>query len=99
MKIKFNFWSFIASLICVALFAMAIFSKQFFHFVTNLIHIHPLYIVLTISIITFIFGLIGFAGAINKKLLLRSIFTSVISFVLSAITIFILMMASWIPFT
>ena len=70
MKTKINFWSFIFSLVCLLLFFIAVSSSEIINFITNLAHIHPLNIILGMSLVTFLFGLIGFSGATNWKLLI-----------------------------
>lgn len=99
MKIKINFWAFISSLICIVLFFTAISFSEAVDFTVELIYIHPLIIVLGLSLLTFLFGLIGFSAAINWRLLLRSILTVIISFTLSAITIYIAVLAGIFKFT
>jgi hypothetical protein len=99
MKIKINFWSFISSLVCLSLFFIAVSSSEIIDFVTNLAHIHPLNIVLGMALVTFLLGLIGFAGATNWKLLIRSILTVVITFGLSSIILYIVLLANWFKFT
>lgn len=96
---KINLWSFIFSFVCIALSFIAVSSSQTVAFLTNLLHTHPLNLVLGMSLMTFLFGVIGFSGATNWKLLLRSISTVVITFVLSALILFIVVLANWIPFT
>ena len=93
MKLKINLWSFIFSFICVALFFIAVSSRETVETLTNLFHTHPLNIVLAISFITFIFGLIGFSASTNWKLLLRSFSTVVITLGLCILVIFITVMA------
>ncbi|MCB2290847.1 hypothetical protein LGK97_13960 [Clostridium sp. CS001] len=99
MKLKINFWSFIFSLICIALFFVSVSSKETLDTVTNLLHTHPLYIVLTISFITFIFGLIGLSASTNWKLLLRGISTIVITLGLCIVIIIITVMGNIFKFT
>jgi len=97
MKLKINFWSFIFSFVCIALFFISVSWSQTVVFLTELLHIHPLNIVLGMTLMTFLFELIGFSGATNWKLLLRSISTMVITFGLSAFILYILVLAT--PFT
>lgn len=99
MKLKINFWSFIFSFICIALFFISVSSKEAVDTLTNLLHIHPLNIVLTISFITFLFGLVGFSASTNWKLLLRSISTAVITLGLCIIILIITVMANMFKFT
>ena len=99
MKTKINFWSFIFSLVCLSLFFISVSSSEIIEFVTNLAHIHPLNIVLGMALVTFLLGLIGFAEATNWKLLIRSILTVVITFGLSLIILYIVLLANWFKFT
>ena len=99
MKAKINFWSFMFSLVCLSLFFIAISSSEIIDFVNNLAHIHPLNIILGMSLVTFLFGLIGFSGATNWKLLIRSILTVVITFWLSSTILYIVLLANWFKFT
>lgn len=99
MKTKINLGSFIFSFVCIVLFFISTSSSSIIEVVTNLLHIHPLNIVLIMSVVTLLFGFIGFTEVNNGESLLRSILTIVITFILSAITAAILLMAEWIPFT
>ncbi len=90
MKIKVNLWSFIFSVLCIALFIITVASSKMVESVTNLLHIDPLYIVLGMSIVTCLLGFVGFYEATNWRLFLRSILTIIITFGLSALVIFIL---------
>ncbi|QAT40941.1 hypothetical protein EQM05_12090 [Clostridium sp. JN-9] len=95
MKIKINLWAFIFSFICVALFFISVSSPD----IINLLHVHPLNIVLCISFITFIFGLIGFSASTSWILLLRSILTTVITLCLSLFILYILVVGNLFKFT
>lgn len=99
MKTKINLWSFICSLGCIVLFFIAVSSGKIINLIISLIHIHPLNIVLGISVLTFLLGVIGLSGAANWKLLVRGISTVIIAFGLSALILFITFLSSWIPFT
>lgn len=99
MKIKINLWSFIFSFVCISLFFISILSSKVFYFETNFAHIHPLKIVLIISLVTHLFGLIGFSEAITVKLLLRSIFTVITTLVLSVLILFIICLGNLFQFT
>ncbi len=99
MKIKINLWAFIFSFICVALFFISVSSPDIVNFIINLLHVHPLNIVLCISFITFIFGLIGFSASTSWMLLLRSILTTVITLCLSLFILYILVVGNLFKFT
>lgn len=99
MKIKINLWAFIFSFICVALFFISVSSRNIVNFITNLLHVHPLNIVLCISFIIFLFGLIGFPASTNWMLLLRSIITTVITLCLSLFILYILVIGNVFKFT
>lgn len=88
MQEKINFWSFIFSIICVVLFLTFSFSGWF----TNSIWgIHPLTIILFVSLLTFLFGVYGFSGVRGGKGMARSISTVVVTLGLSAFLDFVLM--------
>jgi hypothetical protein len=99
MKVRINFWAFIFSFVCIALSFIAVSSPEIVHFVINLLHIHPLGVVLGITFITFIFALIGFSGATSWGLLLRSIVTTIITLGLCMIISFILIIGNLFRFT
>lgn len=99
MELKVNFWSFVFSIICIVLFFISISSKETLGVLTNLLHMHPLYVVLAISFITFIFGLIGLSASTNRKLLLRGISTIVITLGLCIVIIIIMVLGSFFQFT
>ncbi|QDP40264.1 hypothetical protein [Radiobacillus deserti] len=94
MKTKINIGSFIASLVCIGLFFIATASSEIVHFFRTTIGFHPLNIVLTASLLTVLFGVLGFSGMNSWKALLRSIVTLCLSLGLSLLTIFILVIGS-----
>jgi len=89
MLSKINFWSFIVSFVCVALFFISVSSTIILHFVINSVHTHPLNIVLALSLLTFFFGIVGLSGVSNPKTLIKSITTIIITFALSVVIAFI----------
>lgn len=93
MKIKFNLISFILSLICIMLFIVSLSSADIIETSYNLITMHPLHVVLIISIVTCILGFIGFAECVNWKLLIRSFFTIGVTTSISVFIIFILVIS------
>lgn len=99
MKIKFNLWSFIFSFVCIALFFISVSSYEMVQFATNLLKIHPLNIVLTVSLVTFIFGLIGFSQVTNLVLLIRSLLTIIITLGVLILSFFIIFMGNLFEFT
>lgn len=99
MKIKIGFWSFISSFICLGLFFIVTSSSEIVGLTTFLLCIHPLNIVFFMSLITFIFGLIGFSEATNWKLFFRSLLTVIITFCLSAAILYILVIGNLFKFT
>ena len=80
-----NVWSFIISLFCIPLFFIATFYVNDF-----ILGIHPLNIVLTITIITFVLGVLGFKDVNNWKALARSIVTICLTITFSALLLFII---------
>lgn len=81
-----NLWSFVSSFVCIGLFFLAIESQKIEDFMNNMFGIHPLLIVLIISLITFSFGFFGFSEVKNWKMLLISILTVILTLGLSTIT-------------
>jgi hypothetical protein len=99
MKIKINFCAFIFSFVCIVLFFISVSSPEIVRFVINLLHIHPLGIVLGVTFITFLFGLIGFSGSTSWRLLLRSIATTIITLGLCMVISYILIIGNLFQFT
>lgn len=83
MKKALNMWSFVASLLCVILF----FIMPSFD---SILGIHPLYVLLFITLLTFITGLFGFMGIQSFSSIVRSITTFVFSLSLTAILVYVL---------
>lgn len=99
MKAKLNLFSFILSLICILLFFLTISSSSIINSMINLLHVHPLYIILLFCIVTLIIGLIGLSEATTRILLLRSILTLIITVILTVIIVYILVLANLFKFT
>ena len=91
MQEKINIWSFICSFICVLLFLIVSFSGWFSN---SIIGIHPLTIVLFISLVTFLAGVFGFSGIRDWKGMTRSLFTIIISLSLAVFLSGILLFGS-----
>ena len=84
MKHNLNLWSFICSLICVGLFRLYFeIPLELFKFFTDSLHIHPLFIILVLTIGTFFAGMIDFSKINNWVAMLRSIVTVLLTFSLS----------------
>ncbi|WP_367664007.1 hypothetical protein [Clostridium sp.] len=90
MKSKLNFYSFILSLICIMLFFLSISSNKVINFTMDLLHVHPLFIVMILSIVTLILGLLGLSTATNLMLLFRGLFTVVITIIMTGFIFFLL---------
>ncbi|MCA1319575.1 hypothetical protein LC085_06580 [Bacillus tianshenii] len=91
MKENINIWSFICSIICVFLFYTASTSGSI-----TVIGIHPFYLTLSFTLITFVFGVIGFGGIQDWKGMTRSIATMMLTLGLSAYVTFILFVGSFL---
>lgn len=91
MQEKINFWSFILSIICVVLFLTVSFSGWF---TNSILVIHPLTIVLFLTLFTFLFGMFGFSGVRSWKGMARSVSTVVVTLSLSAFVGFALLFGS-----
>ena len=76
MKHNINLWSFICSFICIGLFRLYFeIPSGIFKFFTDSLHIHPLVILLVLTIGTFFAGINGFSKMNNWVAMLRSIAT------------------------
>lgn len=94
-----NLWSFIFSLVCVALFFITITSNKIVNFATKSIDMHPLNIVLILSLVTFLFGVIGFLGMNSWKTMLRSMIAVILTLGLSFLIIIIIYIGNMFKFT
>ncbi|PEC86576.1 hypothetical protein COK00_22775 [Bacillus cereus] len=92
MKHTINFWAFIFSFICVALFFLylEVWSPKMNESIMNTIYFHPLFILLVLTLGTFFVGMIGFSKINNWKAMLRSIITVFLTFSLSVFLAIIL---------
>ena len=92
MNKKINFWSFILALICILLFFLSFLSSFLGEF--YIFGIHPLKILLGITFINLVIGAIGFTGVHDRKSMLRSIATLIITFGLSLFLAFVIFSGS-----
>ncbi|KAB2394912.1 MULTISPECIES: hypothetical protein [Bacillus cereus group] len=91
MKHNINLWSFICSLICIGLFRLYFeIPSEIFKFFTDSLHIHPLFILLVLTIGTFFAGIKGFSKVNNWIVMLRSIATVLLTLSLSVFLTLIL---------
>ncbi len=88
---KFNIWSFVLSIICVVLFYLVSFSG---FRINSIFGAHPLHILLYLTLITFVFGLIGFSGVRDWKSIVRSLSTVILTLGLSLVLIVIIFFGS-----
>lgn len=89
---KINFWAFILSLLCIILLY---YLTQFSVRIENLLlGIHPLKIVLIITLTTLLLGTLGVVGINDWKSKLRSIFTLLTTFVLAAFLTYVVFWGS-----
>ena len=84
-----NVWSFIVSLFCILLLFIATFYVN-----VTIFGIHPLNIILTITIITFVLGLIGLKDVNNWKALARSVVTICLTISFSVLLLYIIIMGN-----
>lgn len=80
MKEKLNILSFILSLICILLFVIVSFSGLMDY---SIMKMHPLNMVLYLTLITFVLGVLGFPGNHEWKGIARSITTMIFTVVLA----------------
>ena len=85
MAINLNVWSFIVSVFCIPLFFIfTIYVNE------HIFGMHPLTILLSMTLITFVLGVLGLKDVNNWKALARSIVTICFTMSLSALFIFII---------
>lgn len=87
MDQKINLWSWILSIICILLFFKVSLSGPIDY---SIMDIHPLNVVLYITLVTFILGIVGFSGIRDWKGMTRSITTVIITLGLSTFLAIIL---------
>ncbi len=87
MKINLNKLSFILSFCCLILLF-------FGNIIKELVGIHPLYIVLSLLVVTFFLGLLGAKDIDGLKATTRFAFTIIITITLSGIITFILIIGA-----
>ncbi|WNC17374.1 hypothetical protein [Brevibacillus brevis] len=85
-----NRWSFILTLFCLALFASSAFSSQVKTAIFHWTGVHPLWIVLCLSLAAFFLSFLGLFSINNWLTALRIGITLMMSFSLSVILIFVL---------
>lgn len=91
MKEFSNILSFIFSIFCILSFYIASTSGSI-----TIIGVHPLYLTLSFTLITFVFGVIGFGGIKDWKGMTRSIATIMLTLGLSAYVTFILFVGTFL---
>ncbi len=79
MGINLNFWSFILSLGCILLFFLSGSLKDFF---VTYVHLHPLTLILLLSIVCFYLCVVGMKDVRNVATLLRGIVTMALTLIL-----------------
>lgn len=90
MMKKVNFWSFISSLVCLVLFLLYFLLPAGFLF----FYVHPLTVLLYITLIVFFLGVWGLSGVHDWKGMIRSLATLIITLGLSMFLLFILFFGS-----
>lgn len=94
MKEKINLWSFVSSIISVVLFFSYSFVPSVGKTNSSYVFLHPLAIILYMTLITFYFGLLGFSRVKGWKGMVRSVWTIVSTLGLLVILSFILFFGS-----
>ncbi|MDG5788584.1 hypothetical protein QA612_13945 [Evansella sp. AB-P1] len=87
MKIKLNVISFILTILCIMLFILYL-SIDLLG--TNLLGVHPLYIILTLTVLTFILAVFGSMGANSWQSILRTTLSIVLTLSLSGVLSYII---------
>ncbi|KMK95035.1 hypothetical protein ABER02_13680 [Rossellomorea marisflavi] len=93
MNQTLNNASFIATLICISLFFLAT-SSSMITFTEYKLHIHPLSIVLVLTLLSFLAGFAGLSRVDNGRTYAKSMTTILLSAILMLITGCILVMGS-----
>ena len=88
---KINFWSFILSVFCIFLLYLTQFSARIQN---SIFGIHPLKILLCITLINLLLGLMGVAGVQDRKSILRSIATLIITIGLTVLLVYVVFFVS-----
>jgi hypothetical protein len=94
MNQTLNNASFIATLICISLFFLATSSSMIVTFTEYKLHIHPLSIVLVLTLLSFLAGFAGLFGVDNGRTYAKGMATILVSAILMLITGCILVMGS-----
>ncbi|MFU8690759.1 hypothetical protein ACNA6I_13085 [Rossellomorea sp. FS2] len=94
MNQTLNNASFIATLICISLFFLATSSSMIVTFTEYKLHIHPLSIVLVLTLLSFLAGFAGLSRVDNGRTYAKSMTTILLSAILILITGCILVMGS-----
>lgn len=94
-----NLWSFICSFVCVGFFLLTAFSGPIQAFSNHSLHVHPFYIVLTMTILTLFFGVWGLSEVRGWKTFIRSAATLFLTLGLSVLIVVILIFANLFQFT
>ncbi|MEW4327121.1 hypothetical protein Q0N12_10645 [Rossellomorea marisflavi] len=94
MNRTLNNASFIATLICITLFFLATSSSMIVTFSESRLHIHPLSIVLVLTLLSFLAAFAGLFGVDNGRTYAKSMATILLSAILMLITGCILVMGS-----
>ncbi|KQU63390.1 hypothetical protein FZC83_08490 [Rossellomorea marisflavi] len=92
MNQTLNNASFIATLISIPLFFLATSSSMIVTFTESRLHIHPLSIVLVLTVLSFLAGFAGLFGVDNGGTYAKSMATILLSVVLMLVTGCILVM-------
>lgn len=90
MKLNLNFSSFIASIVCIGLFFIAATSEWIVRFFLIHVSVHPISIVLILTVICFFTSLLGMKDWINRITMFRSIVSIGVTLTLAFIIGFIL---------
>lgn len=84
-----NLWSFIISVICICLLVVTTFLP-----IHNIFGVHPLKVLLVVTLMDLCLGAIGFAGIRNWKAMLRSAITLITTLGLLIILSYVILVGS-----
>ena len=94
MKITINLVAILMALFCIPLFFLATLSPNLIDVFSKLIGIHPLKIVLVVTLLAFLLGVLGLRDVNGWKSATRSVFTIVFTLIFSGVLIFIIFFGS-----
>lgn len=88
-----NVWSFLGALVCIPLFLFTIFTPTIFK-LFQMTGTHPLIIVFGVTLVIFLFGLVGLKDVREWKAMTRSMVSLILTALLMVVIGFIMIVGS-----